>query len=481
MILQQLPQTIEQKVQALQSQLEEKGYEVGRGYCKLFTIEDCKYSIAALGQCFGNNPAAPYILLSVPLWEDEFVDAHMKGVFGPMPRDTWGSHRFDEREALLVVGLLPPPARYFGMQTYLFTREGALNQEDPIFRSVTDPTWRKIIFGAPPNPSRVFTFASLGKTNNNVSIERQSGAAFGQERSFIITPDARMAREMTDVLLQTGVADRKDVFTEPVSPEIARIGLGREADDFLTLIRYAEPENKEAAEQWRHELPLAVLRVRDHSATTATPEPWPKPAYEVKTARSELDLKGDLGALVQGIKHQWGQNDAQVGEFQSLQLSVDLIGQHCLTRPMNCLGDNPDADYQISPSLTFDNGEVIAVVGTLGTATGNAAYVGLSVNRLAILQGIANISDVDLQGTASAFAPTIANTDKFYIYYFSRDCRGLPPNSLPMTEEMVPRGDVIKIIQRNYIVPGTVTGPDPKQLLNPVAIFLNGNARPKKL
>lgn len=481
MILQQLPQTIEQKVQALQSQLEEKGYEVGRGYCKLFTIEDCKYSIAALGQCFGNNPAAPYILLSVPLWEDEFVDAHMKGVFGPMPRDTWGSHRFDEREALLVVGLLPPPARYFGMQTYLFTREGALNQEDPIFRSVTDPTWRKIIFGAPPNPSRVFTFASLGKTNNNVSIERQSGAAFGQERSFIITPDARMAREMTDVLLQTGVADRKDVFTEPVSPEIARIGLGREADDFLTLIRYAEPENKEAAEQWRHELPLAVLRVRDHSATTATPEPWPKPTYEVKTARSELDLKGDLGALVQGIKHQWGQNDAQVGEFQSLQLSVDLIGQHCLTRPMNCLGDNPDADYQISPSLTFDNGEVIAVVGTLGTATGNAAYVGLSVNRLAILQGIANISDVDLQGTASGFAPTIANTDKFYIYYFSRDCRGLPPNSLPMTEELVPRGDVIKVIQRNYIVPGTATGPDPKQLLNPVAIFLNGNARPKKL
>jgi hypothetical protein len=50
------------------------------------------------------------------------------------------------------------------------------------------------LFGTvPQNPSRVLSFSSLSNNINNVVIERQSGAAFGETRYFVITPDRAMA------------------------------------------------------------------------------------------------------------------------------------------------------------------------------------------------------------------------------------------------------------------------------------------------
>lgn len=468
--------TLEDQVDRLQAELKARGYEVARGSFKLFTIDDCQYTIEVIGNCLGDNPAAPYVIAGVPLWPDEFVDESLRNLIGPLPNNEWATYRFDKREAVLVFGLLPPPGRYFGLQTYVFTRAGKINTSDPIYqRTLADPIMHNILFSTlPKNPSRLTMFASIGNSNNNVVIERQSGAAFNQQRSFVISPDAAMTREMTDALVHARVAEPDQVFTEPVSPEVVRVGLGAEADDFTTIIRYAQPEDEQAGDQWRHQIPLAVLRVRDKNA--AATEPWPAPVYDPKTAHSELGLEGDLTALVAAVKQQWGQPSATVGQSQSLQLSVDLIGQHCLPRPMNCLGDTQDADYQVSPSVSVDDGKVIAIAGTLGTATGNATYVGLSVNWMDVLKGVANVSDKDLQGSASKFSGTVANTDKLYVHYFARDCTGLS-DCFEITEDMVPRGGTVKIIQRNYVVPGTTRGPDPHELLNPVTIVLDGTAR----
>jgi len=467
---------VEYKAYRLEAELKARGYEVARGSFKLFTIDDCQYTIAVIGNCLGDNPAAPYAIAGVPLWPDEFVDESLRNLIGPLPNDAWATYRFDKREAVLVFGLLPPPGKYFGLQTYVFTRAAKINTSDPVYQNtLADPVLHRILFSAlPKNPSRLTMFASIGNSNNNVVIERQSGAAFNQQRSFVISPDAAMAREMTDALVHARVSDPSQVFTEPVSPELARVGLGAEADDFITIIRYAQPEDEQAGAQWRQQLPLAVLRVRDKNANAT--EPWPTPAYDPKTGHSELGLEGDLTALAAAVKQQWGQPSATVGQFQSLQLSVDLIGQHCLPRPMNCLGDTQDTDYQVSPAVSVDDGKVIAVAGTLGTATGNATYVGLSVNWMDVLKGVANVSDKVLQGSAAGFSGAVRNTEKLYVHYFARDCTGLP-DCLAITEDMIPRGATIKIIQRNYVVPGTARGPDPHLLVNPVTIVLDGAAR----
>lgn len=472
----QVPESIQQKAQKLRAELEAAGYEVLQGSWNLFTIEDCKYAIQSLGTCMGNNPTAPYVIPSVPLWPDEFADESLKDLIGPTAGDTWSTHRFDQREAIVVVGLLPPPGRYFGIQTYVFTREGALNTSDEIYQSTTDPFMKNMLFLGSPNPSRQQVFASLGDSNNNVVIERQSGAAFNQERSFIITPDAVMEREMTDALLRAGVPGRNQILTEPVSTDIARVGLGSGADDFMTVIRYALPNDEAAGEQWRHQLPLVIFRVRDKNPTRAA-QPYPAPVLDKRTAKSELGLKGDVDHLVQAVKQRWGQTEAPTSSFFSLLLTVDLLGKDCLRRPMNCLGDSSDTDYQASETEGLDSGQVLAVVGTLGTATGNATYTSLSVNWLPPLEGVSNISDKDLAGSASSYSSTVANTDKFYVQYYARDCRNIP-NCVTITEDMVPRGNLIKIIQRNYVVPGSTAGPDPTQVVNPTLIVLNGAARP---
>jgi hypothetical protein len=307
--------------------------------------------------------------------------------------------------------------------------------------TLVDPVMHNILFSRAPDPSRVLTFSSIGNSNNNAVIERKSGAAFNRQRSFVISTDAGMAREMTEALVHARIATPSQVFGEPVSDQVARLGLDAGADDFMTLIRYAQPVDKRAGDRWRHEIPLAVLRVRDKANSVA--EPWPKPAYDPKTARPERWLGPDLAQLVAAVKQQWRQPAARVSNFQSLQTSIDLIGQHCLLRPMNCLGNTQDADYQISPSLTLDDGKVIAVAGALGTATGNATYVGLSVNWLAVLKGVANLSDEDMQGTADGFSRTVRHTGKLYLRYFARDCSGIP-SCQQITEAMVPRGDVLK-------------------------------------
>jgi hypothetical protein len=83
-----LPSSLEQSIERLRTDLQARGYEVAQGSWKLFTIQDCKFAIASLGNCLGNNPTAPYVFPSVPLWRDEYVDRDMKDVFGPLPHDT---------------------------------------------------------------------------------------------------------------------------------------------------------------------------------------------------------------------------------------------------------------------------------------------------------------------------------------------------------------------------------------------------------
>lgn len=470
----QVPPSLEQKVQNLQSDLTAKGYEVARGQWHLFTIDDCRFAIASMGFCMGNNPAAPYVIPTVPHWDDEFSDEHFKDLLGPAG-DEWWTYRLGEREALVVMGLLPPPGAYFSVITYPFTRQGAPDTSQPLYQALTEPFMRSMVFLTSPNPSRAIVFSSVGDSNNNVVIERQSGAAFGQERFFVITSDAGLERDLTDALLRAGVSDRNQVFGEHISPQIARIGLVSEADDFMTLIRYSEPNDKAAGDQWRQQLPLVVLRVRD--TNTARPaEPYSAPTREERVARSELELANDVEKLAQGIKESWGQPGAAEGKFQSLLLMIDLLGEHCLQRTRDCLGDNSDADYQISPTEGLDGGQVLAVVGTLGTMTGNATYVSLSVNWIPPLQGVLNISDKQLQGTAAPFG--IGTADKLYVHYFARHCSGLE-NCTEVTEQMVPRGGSLKIVQRNYVVPGSARGADPTRVVNPVLIVLDGASRPR--
>ncbi len=480
-----LPAALEQMVGEFRANLETNGFAVARGCWTLWGVDDCKFPIQTIGYCYGNNPAAPYVLAIVPPWKDEYVDQKFHHILTEAQRNMSATYRLDPREALVIVAQLPPAARYFGIGSNVFTREAAFNASDPIYPKVAaDPLLQSILFGVSPDPSRRMMLSSIGNSTNNVVIEQQTGQdPWNRPAYFVIASDSGMAAKMTDALVSAG-ASASDIFTEPVAPELVKVGLGRSADDLITYIRYSMPTDQTAGDQWRSELPLTILRVRDMSSRPYD-NPFPVVTYEPRSANfDETTLTDDLAALVNAVRARWAQPQASTVSFFSAYKFLDLLGQHCLgypdpaRGPMDCLGDSQDADYQISGSFQIDNGEVIAVVGTLSTQTGNARYTSLSVNWFPELVGVANIDDTRLAGTAANFAGALQNnSDLFYVHYVARDCTGLT-HCIEIPTRLVPRGDIMKIIQRNYVNPGSRRGPDPAKILNPVAIVLDGRNRP---
>ncbi len=478
-----IPPSVESKAQQLIANLQEQGFEVSRGYMRLLTEEDCPYSFAQIGTCAATNPAAPYITISVPPWPKEFVDPAIDQTWGPKVEGFSPIYRFDPREAIVILGKLPPPAAYFGLQTYLFTRQDNFDTKSAPYQYIAEnlPNALDAFFTEiPQNPKRLLSYSSLTNSINNVVIERQSGTAFDQVRFFIVTPDQFMDKEVRTALGKT-LVDDEDIFTEPI-PGNMRTGLNKPSDDFVTLLRYAMPKDGggdgTASDTWRKELPLVVLRIRDTSPGRKA-DPYPPTVFEERTANDELELKPYLLALVDSVGARWNQC---VGAgcaypampFRILQLPpIEMVGPNCIEIGMNCNGDTHDAAYQYTTSVMMSDDDVVyAVAGTLGIRTGNATYVGLGLTKSMTQSGFANLSDEDLKDTASAYdARGVENTDKFYLYYFARDCSALvgltDDHCMEISKDELPpcydptskTCDNLKFSVRDYIRPNTQRRP----------------------
>lgn len=484
-----------QLTNTLIASLERGGFEVSQGYPQLWTQQDCdRYTYPIMHNCYANNPAAPYVLAIVKSWQNEFVDPATVNAYGKTRPGYSATHRFDPKEAVVVFGKMPPPGRYMGLQSYVFTKEW-LTDDLPWSPSsyakiqTQAPQLIKYLYGTVPgDPSRVQSFSSLSNSINNVVMQRRSGDPFGRTRYFIITPDRNLDAAVRSSLGRLGV-QMKDVFTEPIPPSHP-LGMGRGADDFLTGIRYAmpDPHYDDAATAWRNNPPLTVLRVRESPSSHRPQKPFPGFVVDQRTGISEAGYAPDLNNLVRQVCQRWGQpcnpdspDPTQLSRLVDLQLDVGQFGPQCRAVGMNCLGDGQDASYFIAPGHPLDPGWVYAVVGTLGTKTGNATYVGLSVNDLSNLKGVLNIPDTELARSAASYASRVSNTDKFFVRYFTRDCskiaRLTDKQCTSITTQMVPpavKGNstsgLFSAAVRSYVFPGSERGPLSSDQLRPMII-----------
>ena len=481
---------VEKTSQLLQDGLEKRGLEVSRGSFVLWGIDECPASFALMGSCFFNNPTSPYVLPAVPYWEGEFVDPATADAFGHAGDDRGPVFRFDPNEAIVVFGFLPPEAAYFGQQSYLFTRKGKWETDNDTYRFLEKIGGADVFFHTTPlNASRIGSWDSLSDSNNNVVIERQSGASWNQFRYFIITPDRFMEKQVRQVLHKLRVPE-KDVFSEAI-PSNVRIGLDADADDFLVLFRYSRPvdggTDGTPSDQWRHNPTMGVLRIRDtrpHRPAQRYPA-WVEDSPEPRVAVPETYLKDDLNALVYAVGEAWGQPIENEGDWTARALPFidtqsypfNLVGPLCDNIGMDCLGDTQDATYQFRPGLQFDNDEVYAVVGTLGTATGNATYVSLGLNNVHYRLGVKNVDGSMLAGSAG-FYGDLENLDKLYVYYFTRDCTGIQSlthgfcTPVEDSEFVIRRGDLASIVERDYVSAGTQRGPESTLTVPPIVLKL---------
>ena len=213
----------------------------------------------------------------------------------------------------------------------------------------------------------------------------------------------------------------------------------------------------------------------------------------MREAEDEAPLQADLGHLVDAVTARATQGPwnlsplpaPSMGEapvMANVETWLGHFGPRCRTIGENCLGDGQDASYFFMPPQPIDAGQVYAVIGTLGTQTGNATYNGLSINDASLLKGVANVPDYDpdspdsdLQGSADGYAGMVANYDKFFVHFFTRDCEaidGLADGACTtITETMVPPmtdvsapGDphmhgFFTAGLRSYVKPGSARGP----------------------
>jgi hypothetical protein len=477
---QKMPPVVDERAQGFTKAVKRAGFEIRAGYFKQYLIGDCDYSYQVMGSCFLNNPAAPYVIPILPTWPEEWVDPATADAWGPVEDGYSGTYRLDPREAIVIMGILPPPARYFGIQSYLFTRQGTYDDTSDMYRkmSLIGPGMVNTFFHTiPGNSERVITFDSLSNAANNVVIEQQSGAAFNQMRYFIITPDQSMDKAIRKILSKAGV-QAKDIFTEPI-PSIMQTGLIEQADEFMTVIRYAEPENETLANEWRSNTPMVILRIRPVRQNWQ-PVPYPEVELEERHAVDEFPLKTDLDSLVSAVFDRWGQvyDPSLINQQIDFQSQFDFVGPLCEKIGMDCLADTQDASYQARPGgLTLDFGEVYAYVGALGTETGNATYASLGINNVLKKLGVDSVHDYELKGSANAYGSQVNNTGKLFIHYFARSCTGLKiltdGHCSEITPEMIPicadptRQSCTRMMltERDYLAPGTRRGPDSALIL----------------
>ncbi|MGW2703996.1 hypothetical protein [Streptomyces sp. NPDC001340] len=492
----------------LVADLQKSGFLVNSGYPRLYTQQDCKdYTYPLMKNCLANNPAAPYVTPVVKTWPNEYVDPATVNAFGRTRPGYTTAYRLDPRDAVVIYGKMPPPGRYMGLQTWESSQRGQWKASDYLKweRTADRPVPMQYLFDTiPPDgrrSGRVQSASALGDTVNNVVMERQSGYSFEKNRYFVITPSATTDRAVRRALQAQGVPG-EDIFTEQIPARdshgsLGPLGMGKDAIDFFTAFRYAVPApgQEQAADKWRRNPPLTVMRVRAPASLGPVQRYGPL-TFAKRTANSEAHLAGDLRNLVRAVCDRVsGTAHLQTSDCTQRQpaslLIPDLVrdygwtGPYCREINMNCLGDQQDAAYFFERPLSLDSGQVYAVVDTLATETGNATYTALSVNDASLLAGVANVLDTSLKGSADGYATTVKNSGKFFVHYFTRDCRvlrdlpGWPKNCTEITTQMLPshvntsaEGDpalhgMFMASLRDYIKPGTARGPDSSKLLAP--------------
>ena len=125
------PATTDAFTETLVADLSASGFQVSQGCPMLYPLDACiNYTYPLLGSCFGNNPAAPYVMPVMKSWPDEYVDPATVNAWGATLSGYSATYRLDQREAIVMYGQMPPPGKYKGLQTLLFTAHGQWKPKD---------------------------------------------------------------------------------------------------------------------------------------------------------------------------------------------------------------------------------------------------------------------------------------------------------------------------------------------------------------
>jgi hypothetical protein len=477
------------------TELRASGYRVAQGNAFLFTNSDCPTFVAIFNSCFGNNSAAPYVVPQPPT-EGSYVDPDYAAPLntpGPNGQNTNIVYRLSDNDALITVVSFPPKGAYFGYQSYVFT--SAISNYP-----VSKPLQVVAPHGSNP-PSRYELFASIGNDVNNAVVQNQFQSPWdGQVVVYVSTPNQVLANDLIQQLSANGV-NAKAILIEKLGANV-RTGNGPAADDLVTLIRYAEPQNQSAADIWLGNL-SANVKVYKVSKTTPVSR-YPTNRYTPRSSNSEALLREPLRELT-GILNGWlaTVQSAQTIESQEFspttlynpltQTPSGLVGSDCIENGTICAGDNQDTyTYALSPKIQLGSNDTMVVAGVNHNLFSNSSYISLAIYNAAEAAGVASASQTNpdavgfdsgsLTGSAEAVLRELglynqastalkAALPRLYVSLISRNCSYALNYCVSLDgTTLIPAGANINMYERAYLRPGDTTAADLNNMLRPYVI-----------
>lgn len=378
-------------------------------------------------------------------------------------------------EAIILVGMTPPPVHYFGLQSY---RNFTYNPE-------MDPT-----LPCPPNcyPYQQI-WVNFGDQTNQLTIHTAGtpngapGDPFRKLTVYIVTADQAVDARVRDAARRAGYPP-PIINTEPVPDSLLNLGSDYTADSFNLLFRAAIAVDQKDVQElldYKAHPPIRVFRVTPKTdPPLEAADPFPIPEFRAHgTGTTEYYLLPAVEELRQAILGEYAAYDAEHRcEFNSDQGPCHF-GLQDLANKVNTLGPSIDSLYlETTEDLgTLGPDDFFIVYGVNHEATGKAMY--MNITMYGRTKQIANGS-VDssgwpspdgtlphlLAGSAARFLPNNPYADKLYAYKFARDCgneeycfevcTGCPGMELDETAY---------IAWRNYLEAATKTGADRAEIV----------------
>lgn len=437
-------------VARFERQVAQSGYVSQSGSEAVFDLNR-RYCEGALFSGMWPNPQSPYIVTNLPEVPGQTANTN--------PPVTW---RLREDEAVVLIGRTPPPEAYFSFDLTMV--RGSLHTGPVLWPAVGDPVNSGTVRTAGPTP-------------------------YGRPFALVITGHKGTRAKVNQMLTASGLGGAVNDMTVP--PAVFRLGLGKDADQFLLGIRTAAPEPgfEKALDDYRAAPPLQVLRVRpkstsaDRTKPVSAPAPLPVPRLRVAgTGATELDLNPALQVLRQRIIDAHPDFEARdVALERGFEQSYPgLQSNKVIDPPTPGIGAlSNDADDPLSPSFSLPDGSFVVAYGANHVATRQASYSSISLyaDKEAAVSVTAK-HHRDLRGSARDFIADQPDADKLYAWSFSRAGDAGPTG--PHVTELPSAGtdfcarygadrpvdmSSMQAVARAYMQPGTLTHPALSSLL----------------
>lgn len=425
---------------AFRNALDQDGFDVTPGEAGIWNLVDqwCSYTEGVSSAWYSNNE--PYLQFKVPI---SAGSNQLNAVF-----------QLHEDEAIVVIGLTPPPERYFSYT--------------PFLASKVYPGGRKPMF------------ATLGDSVNIATIKTIGPTPFNAPVVLIFTPDQSTDARVRTALHRAGYPTA--IINTLVFPaSMVTFGYGPAADEFRILPRNGIWLDEIASDAYLKHPPLQVFRVTPR--TSAEPNPFPAPTLRLRgTGQTEMYLMNKLEQLRAGIIA------AHPGLFATdLPVAPGLYeGSDFIQRGADPWGDGRDCFYVSSgylpeigtaDKLTLRDDEFLIVYGPNHVATGKATYMNINVYASETPTetpklSIGTLDDRDfMNNTAGPYLPAGDPAVKLMFAYKISRSGVAEPNCLQLT---VPEGctrlqldsnTILGIGIRTYLEPATGVGPAMSEIL----------------